>query len=165
MHCGTIHMNKKNPFLLLLWIAGLISIGMLLGLLTRPESMGWYSNLHRSPLTPPQYIFPLVWTFLYGLLGVCGWLLWSDTHYHYHTEIKYWYCIQLFLNWSWAPLFFSSQTISGALIVLILMNGIIGRILWLTSYKAKYISLLLAPYAIWILFALYLNIYLWQHNT
>jgi tryptophan-rich sensory protein len=145
-------------------MAALITIGALLGMLTQPESILWYNSLHRSPLTPPNYLFPIVWTLLYGMLGICGWMIWSHHSSQLITKIKYWYRIQLILNWSWPPLFFYAHAINLALIVLILMNAIMGRILWLSYEKIQQVTLLLIPYCIWILFALYLNYYIWQHN-
>ncbi|MBK2005765.1 tryptophan-rich sensory protein [Francisella orientalis] len=49
----------------------LIAIGGVIGSFTKPEISTWYSTLHRSTLTPPNYVFPIAWTILYGIIGAC----------------------------------------------------------------------------------------------
>jgi tryptophan-rich sensory protein len=73
-------MNEKNKnyLSLIIWIIALISIGSGIGSLTKTEITTWYSILHRSTLTPPNYIFPIAWTILYGIIGACGWLIWRE---------------------------------------------------------------------------------------
>jgi hypothetical protein len=65
--------ENKNHFSLIIWIVALIVIGGVIGSLTKPEISAWYSTLNRSPLTPPNYVFPVAWTILYGIIGGCGW--------------------------------------------------------------------------------------------
>lgn len=68
--------ENKNHLSLIIWIAALIAIGGVIGSLTKPEISIWYSTLNRSTLTPPNYVFPVAWTTLYGIIGACGWLIW-----------------------------------------------------------------------------------------
>jgi hypothetical protein len=67
-------MNAENKkyFSLIIWIVALIAIGGIIGYLTKPEISTWYSTLNRSTLTPPNYIFPIAWTILYGIIGATG---------------------------------------------------------------------------------------------
>ena len=67
---------NKTHLSLIIWILGLITIGSVIGSLTKPEIATWYSTLHRSRLTPPNYVFPIAWTILYGIIGASGWLIW-----------------------------------------------------------------------------------------
>ncbi|KJV55578.1 tspO/MBR family protein [Orientia chuto str. Dubai] len=71
-------MNAENKtyLSLILSIVALIAIGGAIGSLTKPEISTWYSTLYRSTLTPPNCVFPVVWTILYGIIGACGWLIW-----------------------------------------------------------------------------------------
>lgn len=64
-------MQNKNYFSLIIWIVALITIGGVIGSLTKPEISTWYSTLNRSNLTPPNYVFPVAWTILYGIIGAC----------------------------------------------------------------------------------------------
>ena len=90
---------------LLVWIVLLVLIGAGIGQITKPGIDMWYKTLQRSPLTPPDYIFGIVWTILYAILGSCGWVLWSSPNTNLRSA-KILYVAQLILNWSWAPLFF-----------------------------------------------------------
>ena len=100
-------MNTASKPLLIIWIVALIAIGGVIGSLTKPEISTWYSTLNRSPVTPPNYVFPIAWTILYGIIGASGWLIWREQQLPKLTAIKTLYVAQLILNWSWTPLFFS----------------------------------------------------------
>lgn len=142
----------------------LIAIGGLIGSLTKPEISTWYSTLNRAPLTPPNYVFPVVWTILYGMIGACGSLIWYKPSFQNLSVIKTLYIIQLILNWSWTPLFFCYHLTGFSLIVLGAMDILVGMIIWLAYPKVKSVSLLMVPYLLWILFASYLNFYIWWYN-
>ena len=67
-----------NKYLkLLLWIVLFQSIGFLMGMLTQANIYPWYEQLNKSDLTPPGFVFSIVWTFLYVLLAVIAWILWD----------------------------------------------------------------------------------------
>lgn len=154
----------KIDISLIIWIVSLIVLGGGIGSLTKPEINSWYSTLNRSPLTPPNYIFPIAWTILYGIIGACGWIIWRNSYFPKLKMLKVLYLIQLILNWSWAPLFFLHHLSGLALIVLISMNILVGIIILLAYSKIRLLSVLMIPYLFWILFASYLNLYIWLHN-
>ena len=159
-----MNQGTKNHLSLIIWIVGLIAIGSLIGSLTKPEISSWYSTLNRSTLTPPNYVFPVAWTILYGIIGACGWLIWHAQAFPKLSIIKTLYVAQLILNWSWTPLFFHYHLTRLSLIVLIAMDILVGTITWLAYRKMKAVSLLMIPYLSWILFATYLNFYIWWCN-
>ena len=66
----------------------------------------WYKTLNRSTLTPPGYVFGITWTILYSMIGLCGWIIWSQRPTQKLISLKSLYLLQLFLNWTWTPLFF-----------------------------------------------------------
>ena len=156
--------KNKNYFYLTIWIVALIAIGGAIGSLTKPEISSWYSNLNRSNLTPPNYVFPVAWTILYGIIGTCGWLIWHRQSFSKLTAIKNLYVTQLILNWSWTPLFFHYHLKGLSLVALVAMDILVGTIIWLAYKKTKAASLLMIPYLSWITFATYLNFYIWRHN-
>lgn len=149
---------------LIIWIMALIAIGGIIGSLTKPEISAWYSTLHRSTLTPPNYIFPVAWTILYGIIGICGWLIWRPQAFTKLSVIKTLYVTQLILNWSWTPLFFHYHLTGLSLVVLGLMDILVFVLICLTYRKIRLVSLLMLPYLLWILFATYLNFYIWWCN-
>ena len=142
----------------------LIAIGGVIGSLTKPEISTWYSTLNRASLTPPNYVFPTAWTILYGIIGACGWLIWREPSLPKLSVIKTLYVTQLILNWSWTPLFFHCHLTGISLIVLGAMDILVCALIWLACQKMKAVSLLMIPYLSWILFATYLNFYIWQYN-
>ena len=157
-------MQNKNHLSLIIWIVLLIAIGGFIGSLTKPEISTWYSTLNRSPVTPPNYVFPIAWTILYGIIGACGWLIWRPQAFPKISVIKTLYVTQLILNWSWTPLFFHYHLTGLSLVVLGAMDILVGTIIWLAYQKTRAVSLLMIPYLSWILFASYLNFYIWQYN-
>lgn len=159
-------MNEKNKshLSLIIWILGLIAIGSVIGSLTKPEISSWYITLHRARLTPPNYVFPVAWTILYGMIGACGFLIWRRDQFSKLRIIKTLYITQLILNWSWTPLFFHYHLTGLSLVVLGLMDILVCTLILLAYGKMKAVSLLMIPYLSWILFASYLNFYIWWCN-
>lgn len=157
-------MKNKSYIPLLIWIVALIAVGSIIGSLTKPEISTWYSTLNRSYLTPPNYVFPIAWTILYGAIGACGWIIWRTSPFAKLKVIKTLYVIQLILNWSWTPLFFHYHLTGLSLLVLSSMDILVGALIWLAYPRIRSVSLLMILYLLWILFASYLNFYIWQHN-
>lgn len=158
-------MYKKKYLQLLAWITLIVLIGLTLGLITKQNINSiWYQTLHKSPITPPNYVFGIVWTILYMVLGICGWYIWQATNLKNIYLLKSLFTIQLLLNWSWTPLFFSLHltgiSLSCIIAILIIVFVIIAK-----SYNTlRVVSLLLIPYATWLSLATYLNFYIWNNN-
>lgn len=157
-------MKNKKYFSFTLWISVIVVIGFIIGSLTKPEINTWYKIINRSALTPPDYVFPIAWTILYAAIGVSGWAIWNSANFTNLKFIKTLYITQLFLNWMWTPLFFCYHLTALALLVLIAMDLIVGIIIFTTYKRIKIAALLLIPYLFWLLFASYLNFYIWQYN-
>ena len=155
---------SKSLYSLIIWTIGLIAIGGVIGSLTKPEISTWYSTLDRSTLTPPNYVFPVAWTILYAAIGACGWLIWCKASFLKISTIKTLYVLQLILNQSWTPLFFHYHLTGLSLVVLVAMDILVCALICLAYQRMKAVSLLMFPYLLWILFATYLNFYIWQYN-
>lgn len=156
--------ENKNHLSLIIWVVALTAIGGVIGSLTKPEISSWYSTLNRSTLTPPNYVFPIAWTILYGIIGACGWLIWRHQTFPKLSIIKTLYLTQLILNWSWTPVFFSCHFTGLSLVVLSTMDILVGAIILLAYQKIRLVSVLMIPYLLWITFATYLNFYIWRYN-
>ncbi|MBM4222742.1 MAG: tryptophan-rich sensory protein [Gammaproteobacteria bacterium] len=160
-----MYIQNKRYYSLFGWVGFLISVGYFIGLITKPSIDVWYHELQRSALTPPNFIFPVAWTLLYGLLGVYAWILWNKLHNVDETLIlKILYTVQLVLNWSWSPVFFIYHAIGVALFILIMMNIITLIMMKLSWNHFRQLSFLIIPYLMWIMFATYLNLYIWLYN-
>ena len=155
--------RTKNHLCLIIWVVALIAIGWIIGSLTKAEISTWYNTLNRSSLTPPNYVFPVAWTILYGAIGACGWVIWREPSFPKLRVIKILYVVQLVLNWSWTPLFLHYHLIGLSLVILGSMDILVGIIIWPSYPKIRSVSLLMIPYLLWILFASYLNFYIWQN--
>lgn len=150
---------------LLAWVFTLIFIGFIMGSSTKTGINSWYNDLNRSLISPPNYLFGVVWTILYAMIGFCGFLIWNhDKSFQKLRFIKILYIAQLTLNFSWTPLFFSYHLVGTALLCIMLMSIIVGFIIRLSYEKISIVSILMAPYLFWLLFATYLNFYIWLNN-
>lgn len=157
-------MKNKNYISLIAWITSFILIGFLIGYATKPEINTWYSALNRSPLTPPNYIFPIAWTILYALIATCGWIISRTLPFQNLMLIKILYVIQLLLNWSWTPLFFHYHFTKLSLLSLLVMDSIVVVIIYMSYTRIRLVSQIMTPYLLWLLFATYLNFYIHQYN-
>lgn len=149
---------------LILWITILLLVSSAIGALTKSSIDSWYVALNRSPLTPPNYMFGIVWSILYVMIAISGWMIWRSEYTPKLKAIKTLYITQLLLNWSWTPLFFGYHLVGTALICLIVIT-IVVALLIIKSYKNLVtVSTFLTPYFLWLLFATYLNLYIWLYN-
>jgi len=129
--------------------------GIIGGLVTAPNIGNWYASLIRPELSPPNWIFAPVWTFLYLTMGISLYLIWSKRKFH--KKALSIFAVQLFFNFTWSLVFFGLHQISLALINLIILIAFI-IITIIDFYKIdKNAGLILIPYLLWCLFATYLN--------
>lgn len=152
---------KKYKYIILN-IAISLGIGGLSAFFTM-NSMDIYQNINRPKLAPPGYIFPIVWTILYVLMGISSYLIHRSNHKNKETALIIYY-FQLLINFSWPIFFFNYRNFLLALAILFILN-ILVIILIKVTYSINHLaSYLLIPYLIWILFALYLNFWIFIHN-
>ncbi len=116
-----------------------------------------YGNLIQPPLAPPGWLFPIVWTILYILMGISFYLILESDSYD-KDEAYIVYFLQLFVNGLWSIFFFVLKWRLFSSIWLVLLIVLIV-IMIVRFYKInKTAGLLQIPYLLWCLFALYLNI-------
>jgi translocator protein len=150
---------KKLILSLLLCVGG----GWLCGLVTRQGIQDWYTYLIKPAGTPPNLVFPIVWTILYTLMGISLALIWSS-HIQNKKIPLFFFFAQLILNFSWSWLFFGERAPGVALIDLILLwLCVLGTIITFRKYSSL-AAYLLVPYLIWITYAMYLNFSIWVLN-
>lgn len=156
--------NKKDIVWLMLFIVILLFISGLLGMITQQNIDTWYNSLKRSPLSPPNYLFGIVWPILYCMIGTSGWLIWLMPRYAGHAIVRYAYVVQLVLNWLWTPLFFSYHLIGLSLICLLLIVVMVIFLIMRLYILNRIATVLLLPYIAWLLFATHLHVYVWLYN-
>ena len=115
-----------------------------------------YNTLNQPPLSPPGFLFGIVWTILYLLMGIAYGILVYRRNSDETVSKIYW--TQLLVNLIWPILFivFKVRLLSILWIILLLIL-VINMILEFYK-KDKMIAYTQIPYVIWLLFATYLNI-------
>lgn len=115
-----------------------------------------YNYLVNPPLSPPSYLFPIVWNILYLLIGI-SYYIYRKNNNDNPLTIKLYY-IQLILNYLWSIIFFTLKLRTLAVIWIIVL-AITVIYLMIRFYKEeRTIFYLFIPYILWVLFATYLNI-------
>lgn len=157
---------KKNPIYLSLFLfIFLCFVLQIIGSLwTRETVSTWYPALIKPSWTPPDWVFGPVWTILYIMIAISGWLIYRAENSSDRTLALLFYGVQLALNFAWSFLFFSMRSpLLGLLDIILLCLFIILTIT--RAWKVNYIaSLLLIPYLLWILYATSLNAGIWLLN-
>jgi len=122
----------------------------------------WYKNLKKSPLTPPDYVFGIVWPILYFLLLIYFILALQEEN---KMPLVY-FMIQLILNLLWTTVFFRKRNLNLAMYMLIaiLFFTILSGLEMYYKNNNILLPLLLVPYIIWLSFAGYLNFYIIYNN-
>lgn len=147
---------KVNIKKLLLNLALPLAVGGLSTLIS--GGMGDYKVMNQPPLSPPGWVFPIVWTILYLLMGYAAYRVSvsvGDPEQIRKALRVYW--AQLALNFLWSPVFFGLEWYLIAFFILIAMWVLIYITMNRFSQLDKLAGDLLIPYLLWVTFAGYLN--------
>ncbi|MCO8192825.1 TspO/MBR family protein [Anaerofustis sp. NSJ-163] len=146
---------KINYKKLLLSILIPLLVGGVSALFTK-DSMDIYINLNQPVLSPPGFIFPIVWTILYILMGISAYFI-SFFDGEEEENAQKIYIIQLILNFIWSIIFFNYNNFILSFIILIILWLFILKMI-ISFYKINPIAgYLQIPYLLWVTFAGYLN--------
>ena len=131
--------------------------GVLIGLIT--GGMSGYKMLNQPPLSPPAWVFPVVWTILYLAMGYAVYRIQtSDGDAAAIRSASAAYYIQLALNFLWPILFFLLDAYLLAFVELLVLWIFVCITMWKFYKLDETAGDLLIPYLIWITFAGYLNL-------
>jgi tryptophan-rich sensory protein len=151
-------------------LRGLRSLGVFVVLVaaaafvgSRFEPGGWYAGLRKPPLTPPDAVFPVVWSLLYLGIAVAGWLVWRAAGPAARGSLALWGA-QLVLNAAWSALFFGAHRPGLALVELAALLVLVAATTLAFRRVRPLAAALLLPYAAWVGFAGYLNGGIWYLN-
>ncbi len=154
-------MNRISKSLLL-FLAIVFTIAALGGLATGSSVSTWYLTLNKPPFNPPGWIFGPVWTVLYIMIGVSGWMVYKKTGWNSMPLNVYF--VQLVLNGIWSPVFFGlRQPMWAFFIIALLWISIVLTLFQFKKVEVKAMVLLL-PYFLWVSFASILNYEIWRLN-
>ena len=141
---------KKRTFIISLIIP--LLVGAISTFITNNQ-METYSNLNTPLLAPPGWLFPIVWTLLYILMGISS---------YFNALIVY--SFQLFINFCWPLFFFNLHNYFLSLMILIaLILTVIYMLIIFKKINPKSFYLNI-PYILWLFFASYLNFMIFINN-
>lgn len=139
-------------------------VGGLSGFISR-NSMSTFQQINKPPLSPPGYLFPIVWTILYVLMGIASYLvLSSGSDQEEISKALTTYAIQLVVNFFWSIFFFNFQWYLFSFLWLLLLWLLILRTIILFYRISKPAAYLMIPYLLWVTFAGYLNLAIYFLN-
>lgn len=158
--------DRRRWWLLALCIIICELTGIISALLSNTSDNPWFDTIAKPSWNPPDAVFGPVWTTLYLLMGIALWVVWFDKpDGKSKAPAITVFAVQLLLNFLWSIIFFRMQSISGALIDIIILDVLIVVTMVLFSRHSKIAAYLLIPYLMWVLFATYLNFTIWQLNS
>ena len=148
---------KINWKKLIICLAIPLGVGGLATLLS--GGMDTYKTLNQPPLSPPGWVFPIVWSILYLLMGYASYrILMSEAEPAGIRKALIFYGIQLFLNFLWPLLFFGMQWYWAAFILLVVLWAFLYLTMHLFGEIDDTAENLLIPYLLWVTFAGYLDL-------
>lgn len=157
-------MNKPTWKQYLFWIALSLGAGFLSGLISREGTKIYAEMLPKPPLSPPGWLFPIVWTVLYTLMGISAALIWAAPQTVPRSRGLNLFIAQLIVNFFWSPIFFNARAYGLALVWLLILWVLV--LLMIREYRKvdKTAAWLQIPYLAWLTFAAYLNWSVWRLN-
>jgi len=134
----------------------LVAVAVVAGVggLAAAGSQATYRALELPPYAPPSWLFGPVWTVLYVMIGVAGWLLWRAGGW---DRVMWLWVVQLVLNLAWTPLFFAADLYSVALAEIVVLAASVGLLIAWSWHRSRAAAWLFLPYLAWVCFATALN--------
>ncbi|MDX2203862.1 MAG: TspO/MBR family protein [Hyphomicrobiaceae bacterium] len=126
------------------------------------EPGAWYEGLRKPDWTPPNWLFGPVWTLLYVMIALAGWLVWRAQGLG--LPLLMWFS-GLGFNAAWSYLMFGEHRIDAALVDLSLMWVTILAFILSARRVSPAAAALFVPYLLWVSFAGALNFALLQMNS
>ena len=148
-----------TTFLTLLAFLGLTAAVAAFGAMFQPG--GWYQDLTKPGWTPPNWLFGPVWTILYIMIAIAGWLVWREQGAGALAAL---WTLQLIFNGAWSWIMFDQHQIGWAFADIGLMWGTIILFAIFAWPVAPAASLLFVPYLMWVTYAGALNFAIWRMN-
>ena len=149
---------------LAIFLVACLGAGGLGAIATTPEIESWYKTIRKPWWNPPNYVFGPVWTTLFILMAIAGWLVWKPSGFRLAVLPLALFVVQLILNVTWSWIFFGLHLPGWAFAEIV--------VLWLAIVAttaaffrcSKVAGWLLMPYLAWVGFAGFLNFTIWQLN-
>lgn len=149
-------MQKNKVEIFIISILTPLVVGFISSLLSN-NAKDIYMELIKPPLSPPGFVFPIVWTIIYILMGIASYFIFIDDSIYKNKALQL-YRTSLIFNFFWSIIFFRLGFYLLAFVWLLVLIYIIINMI-IVFYKIKPLAAyLLIPYLLWCLYAAYLNL-------
>ena len=153
----------KKALTFIIPVAVCFLVGLTASWLQADAIQNWYPYLNKPALTPPNIVFPIAWSILYLLMGISAGLI-INTSSPRRKFLCILFALQLFFNFTWSLVFFKWQSPAWGFVNILVLDVLVicyavGS--WRINRTA---SLFFWPYVLWLIFATYLNGYIFMYN-
>ncbi len=149
--------NQINWKILFASVIIVFFIAFLGSFFTTPQvDTEWYQSI-KPEITPPSYVFPIVWNILFLMIAVSLYLSWINSSEVLKKKVAFAFGLNLFLNFLWSFFYFGLMNPALAFFDLIALWFSIILLITITYKIKKIASYLLIPYFLWVSFAGVLN--------
>ncbi|MET0605542.1 MAG: TspO/MBR family protein [Beijerinckiaceae bacterium] len=151
--------------LALLAVAPVIAASYVGSSVTTPNLAPWYAALTKPWFTPANSVFAPVWAALYALMAYAAWrILHQRPQAAWRSEALVLFYGQLAVNCTWSIAFFGMRSPGLGVAVIVLLFALIAITMTIFAQVDKIACWLLAPYLLWVGFAMLLNVEIWRLN-
>jgi tryptophan-rich sensory protein len=165
---STLPATDRRPIVTLSSVVGLFvfivvcAAAAAMGARFRPGE--WYARLRKPSWRPPNWLFAPVWSLLYLMIAVAGWLVWLPGGLAASAAPLALWLGQLVLNAAWTPAFFGLRRPDlGLVVIAVLWLAIVATVVAFAAFSTA-AALLMLPYLAWVSFATALNFAIWRLN-
>jgi len=162
MSRSTERTGGARQWWVLLGFGAAVAVAAAIGGLGVQGTTAEYASLEQPAWAPPSWLFGPVWSLLYAMIAVAGWLAWRRVGF---GPALWAWLAQLVLNAIWTPLFFGAGRYGLAFGEILLMWVAIGVTVALFRRVSRPATLLMLPYWAWVTFASALNFAVWRLNS
>ncbi|KXW55323.1 tryptophan-rich sensory protein [Ferrovum sp. PN-J185] len=154
----SIYLYKRSLLISTLVSIVLVILTALTGMLFLPGA--WYEGLYKPHWTPPNIVFPIMWSTLYLIDMLVGaWVIQKGI-----KQLLFIWLLQLIFNACWSYLVFGHHQLFLGLLDIVFLWLTILLFLLSVFNKQRVIFILFIPYLLWVSIAMILNLNLWLLN-
>jgi translocator protein len=166
---GQLASKEQLRMSFLRWVVVTVPGCVLLGFLSSKLANSgfgnrWFNALLRPDIFPPGWMFGLVWTILYILLGIVLAMILHARGAKARRIALGLFAAQFAVNLIWSPLFFAAHQVTAALVLILVLLGLAIISTYATARVRKSAAWLMLPYLVWLSLATILNFQIDQKN-
>ena len=124
----------------------------------------YQQTIEQPPLSPPGWVFPVVWTILFALMGISAARVYLAPPSRERSRGLNLFIAQLVVNFFWSPIFFNLQAFGLAFLWLLILWILVLWMIFTFRKVDPTAAKLQISYLLWLTFAAYLNLGVWFLN-